>query len=500
MGIYRCDCDNTKGNIFNFNSSIKNFKRYFNMSIEEYGRCAVCLADIGNFRLYNYIFGYEIGDILLNMIVDRIQTIIGEMGCVLRFAGDVLLILLYKVSDRLEVSKIVEKIIKGFSDVFEISGHKIRALINIGISMYPEDGYEADTLIKYAEIALNNSKKLNTERYVFFCRDMYENVIKKGKVQIDVLNALCNNQFILYYQPQVDIDTMKIYGIEALLRWNHPADGILSPMNFIDIIEQNGMINEIGRFVLKEACREIKRLHNMGYCDLNISVNISEKQLEDDYFSDFIENVLKDTGLKAQYLTLEITERILINPSEKILNILSELKNKGIKIFIDDFGTGYSSLNYLYNLPINGIKIDKSFINKIGTSEKEYIIIKNIIKLAQELDLEVVAEGVEKKEQLDCLKSMKCSKIQGYIFGRPVETNKIQTYLKNTEKRQMMNVNEGTQHLYEKIEKLRVMLNKKCMDSLDYKMYENPEILDISRKLDQLITKYMVLIDSDDRE
>jgi EAL domain-containing protein (putative c-di-GMP-specific phosphodiesterase class I) len=325
----------------------------------------------------------------------------------------------------------IEKIIDIFNIPFILKDKTIKISINIGISICPDDSSQVDSVLKYGEIALNYAKRTTKSKYEFFNSDMYESVIKKQIIQIDIFNAIHNNEFILYYQPQFDMETRTVYGMEALLRWRHPELGVLSPAYFIDILEQNEMINEVGKFVLAEACNEIKKWHQRGYDDLSISVNISEMQLQDPSFFNFVQDLLEKTKLEPKYLHFEITERILIHPVEKILNVLSRLRNIGIKIFIDDFGTKYSSLNYLYNLPTDGIKIDKSFIDKIQNSERNFIIIKNIIQLAYELNLEVVAEGVERAEQLNCLVDINCNRIQGFIFGKPVSSDHFIDFLRN---------------------------------------------------------------------
>lgn len=400
-------------------------KKLINHYLDNQDSVAVCFLDIGNFKFYNYMFGYEYGDIVLDAVFNKVEKCVSNDGYVYRLGGDILLILLYKMNCKREVNSIIKKIVDVFCKPMDIAGEKIRVLINMGISLYPNDSKEVNTIIKYAEIALTYTKNQYAERYKFFQYEMYEEIIKKGKIEADILKAIDNEEFILYYQPQIDINTMEVYGMEALLRWNHPEYGILPPSYFIEIIEENGMINEIGKFVFHEACSEIMKWHKLGYCNLRMSINISEKQFDDSSFLIFIEEILNRTQVEPKYINIEITERMLIKPKERILDIFTALKNKGIKIFIDDFGTKYSSLNYLYCFQVDGIKIDKSFVDRIHSSEKEFIITKNIVNLANELNLEIVAEGVEINEQLNSLVSISCKKIQGFIFGKPVISNEF---------------------------------------------------------------------------
>lgn len=318
-----------------------------------------------------------------------------------------------------------------FNKMMEIDGEKVFVALNIGISFYTDGVINGDKMMRNSDMALMKAKKLGKNQYEFYEEKMNVEIMDRVKIENDLVKAIVNKEFILYYQPQVDIDKMEIYGLEALIRWNYNGT-IKFPSYFIDIVEQNGMINEIGKFVLYEAFVQAKRCNDLGYEKIYMSVNISKKQLEEDSFLDFVDFVLKNTGIKANYICFEITERILIDLSEKMLSVLSKIKDMGIKIFIDDFGTKYSSLNYLKDLPIDGIKIDKSFICNIQNCEKSKMILKSIVNLAGDLNIEVIAEGVETYEQLKFLKSIKCNKMQGYIFSRPVDSEKLIKNLKNS--------------------------------------------------------------------
>lgn len=426
-----------KGNIYkvesifdivNLNYSIYNFRSCVKELVKEKQDLGICLVNIINFKSYNYIFGYEYGDILLDMVFSRINRCINAEDSIYRFGGDKLLIAV-QMNDKNVLGKTVSRIIEAMNFPFKIKDKKVRVCVNVGISIYPKDSNSIGNALKYADIALNYSREISKTPYEFFKTYMYQNVIKNKKIITNIESALKKNQFILYYQPQIDINTMKVYGAEALIRWNHPDFGVIPPLYFIETIEQNGMIIEIGKFVLYEACNAVKRLHDLGYYNLSMSINISQKQLEDDLFLTFVKDLLVETGIEGKCLIFEMTESILIKTTPQILNILSNLQNIGIKIFIDDFGTKYSSLNYLYKMPLDGIKIDKSFVDKIHNFGKEFIITKNIVRLADELNIEVVAEGIETSEQLKCLANMNCNKIQGFLFEKPVTENDYISFL-----------------------------------------------------------------------
>lgn len=411
---------------------INHFKSFNDMDLEtlrQYSSLGVCLMHINNLKICRYVFDDEFCNKLLDTILKKIQNHIGKSGHVYLYKEDILMLILFDIKLKSEIACIIEKILKGFNKIILVNNQEVRILLNIGISIYPQDNEKFETVFKFAEIAMNNSKNFYRNEYKFFESEMYENIIKNWKLNKDILKAIEKNEFILYYQPQVNNKTNKIYGMEALIRWNHSKYGILSPAFFIDIVEKNGTINEIGKLVFKEACRKIKELKEFGYPKLIMSVNISERQLEDVAFLDFVKNTLIEEEVKAEQINMEITERILVKPTENILNVLTELRKIGIKIYIDDFGTKYSSLNYIYSMPIDGIKLDKIFIDRIHNSKKDKILTKNIIKLAGEICLDVVAEGVEKEEQLDCLISMDCHKIQGYIFSKPVDFHDLKDYL-----------------------------------------------------------------------
>ncbi|PJI08985.1 MULTISPECIES: putative bifunctional diguanylate cyclase/phosphodiesterase [Clostridium] len=398
----------------------KEYKR--NNSLLGYDKFAVYLIDISNFRVYNYKFGYKNGDILLRKILVSLDDELGDSCQVIKMDGDKFAVV-SPFSQKDDIIATIKKIFWFFDFFTHIYNIKFKTDINMGISMYPHDGSDFDGILICSEMALKFAKMEEKTNYKFFDHDICDKLLKSEKIIDEITEAVENNEFELYYQPQVDINIKNVYGVEALLRWRHPKKGIIGPNYFIDVIEKNGMITRVGKFVIKQAFERLKKFNDMGYKNLSMSINISESQLCENSFLEFVEKAISSTEIDPQYVIFEIVERSILN--DKVINILNGLRDIGIKIYIDDFGTMYSSLNYLYSIPLDGIKLDKSFIDKIYESKRDFIITKNIINLAEDLNLDVVAEGVEYKEQISCLNNMNCNKIQGFIFSKPVDENSV---------------------------------------------------------------------------
>ncbi|MEL7597985.1 MAG: EAL domain-containing protein, partial [Clostridiaceae bacterium] len=265
--------------------------------------------------------------------------------------------------------------------------------------------------------------------YKFFKKSMFDQVLRKTEVEKALREAVKNNEFELYYQPQVEVSTGRIVSLEALMRWKNPELGFVSPVEFIPIAEETGLIVDIGEWVIRAACKQNKEWKNKGYCYDTIAVNVSSLQLRQRGFVELVKNILKEIGLKPEFLELEITESVLMESLEKSVEILNELRKIGVKTALDDFGTGYSSLNYLMKIPIDTLKIDKTFIDNVSTNYSQKSIIEGIIIIAHEMALDVVAEGVEVQEQLKILADKKCDKIQGYLFSKPYEAKDIEKIL-----------------------------------------------------------------------
>lgn len=416
-----CDEKSIKG-------AVDKYKEYF----LEYRnkKLSVYMVEICDFKFYNYIFGYEESYELFQDIFKTVKEKLKDKLCILEFMDCRFLVLTDNLN-RNNIASIPKNMLDICKEKFYIKNQEVTIHIKIGSALYPDDSNDFMEVLRYSDIALSYAKGNNKIEYEFFRKFMYDEILRRQMVISEIGGALSNKELVLFYQPQVNLKTMEVYGFEALIRWKHPAQGMLSPVYFIDIIEQNGMINDVGKFIIYEACRQLKEWHANGYANVCMSVNICESQIDGEEFLDFVKFVLNKTGVDTKFLIFEITERIVLGLNEEKLELIKKLKDIGIRIFIDDFGTKYSNLDYLNILPVDGIKIDKCFIDKLEYSQKDLAITRNIIKLARELEIEVIAEGVEKQAQLQCLLQMKCTKIQGFIFERPIAATEVNKFLKD---------------------------------------------------------------------
>lgn len=410
---------------------IKKLSEKFNLCEKDKNyKAAVLSIDIDDFKRVNDVFGYETGDKVLIWIAEKLKKAIKKQEALFRIGSDEFAIILEEYKDLQELDKRIEDALNNLNGPVSIDGITIQLTLSIGIALFPDNGNNIGELLRNADIAMYTSKIFGKNKYSHYSKSMNDKMLIDMNKEINLMNAVTKNQFILYYQPQININSNKVYGLEALIRWKHPELGIVSPEYFIDVLESNGMIKNVGKFVVAEACNKLLKLKKEGFNDLVMSVNISVKQLEDRLFLNFFEKTLENMGVEGKDIHIEITERILLNPSETVLNTLISIRKKGIKIFIDDFGTGYSSLNYLFNFPIDGIKIDRVFVKDIISNRRKLIVLKNIIRLCNELELLIIIEGVEEKEQLNCLKELNCDIIQGFIFSKPVGDNEITDTIK----------------------------------------------------------------------
>lgn|GEM_PF-1030958 len=380
--------------------------------------------DLDHFKTINDAFGHSNGDILLKQVSGRLIQVLGDTGKVFRMGGDEFIFLFHDLHEQNEVTNTAKQIIDLFETPFTISGSKFHVTASIGIAIYPNDGTDTETFMVYADNAMYKSKAKGRNNYTLFDSNMKTNFKEKVKLSLEVSlkKALENNEFIVYYQPQVDLTTMNIIGAEALLRWNSQEYGIVSPDVFIPILEENGLISQVGEWVLSEVCAQSKRWIEMGLPKLRMAVNLSSQQFLKDTLVDVISNTLIRTGMDPNYLELEITETMTMDV-ERAIHVLSQLNALGVRISIDDFGTGYSSLNYLKKFPIHTLKIDKSFVRDIMIDVNDSNIVSTIISMAHNLHLDVVAEGVETKDQLNFLQKKKCDAVQGYYFSKPLSVH-----------------------------------------------------------------------------
>ncbi len=383
------------------------------------GSTALLFIDIDNFKNVNDTMGHPFGDLLIQSVGHRLVTLLGRANPVYRLGGDEFIVILQDISDMKGVRQIASGLLQGFTTEFDIQGSILHVSISIGIALYPANGHTLDELLKQADIAMYRVKESGKKNFMLYNTLMNELLMERVNIEKYLPGALSNHELSLHYQPQFDLGTGRITGFEALLRWKSPELGNVSPLRFIKIAEDTRMIIGIGNWVLESACRFLKLLNDMGYRELMISVNISIIQLLQPGFSEMVCDIIKRSGIEPQFLELEITESILMESIDSIGAELRKLDNKKVSIALDDFGKGYSSLNYLNQLPISTLKIDKSFIDFI-LNNKDNSLTGQIVNLGKCMGMSVVAEGVEQQEQLEYLKAFACDKIQGYLFSRPV--------------------------------------------------------------------------------
>ncbi len=385
--------------------------------------------DLDQFKLVNDTFGHQIGDQLLVDVAKRIKTCISKTDTLARLGGDEFVLLLPN-TDYAAAEIIGQHILNELSQGFFLNDETIFITPSIGASLFPEDGRDSETLVKNADIAMYRVKEEGKNSLQFFTSEMNELISRKSKIAMSIRKGLELGEFSVHYQPQIDIETEKIIGVEALVRWNHSKLGVISPAEFIPIAEENGMILYIGEFVLRTACQQNKDWQDAGVEQFRVAVNMSAKQFSQSNIAEVITRALKDADLAPEFLELELTESI-IQEATSAISKMHELKKMGIHLSIDDFGTGYSSLSYLKLFPIDTLKIDQHFTRNIHSDAKDAALVDTIIQMARNLELNVIAEGVETLEQLTFLKSKRCHQAQGYYFHKPLLPEQIEElYLK----------------------------------------------------------------------
>lgn len=390
----------------------------------------IMYLDLDNFKILNDTMGHAFGDALLKRVADMLSNVqSNEDKFVSRLGGDEFIFILPFVNDRSELEKFAELILKQFNCPILIDGYEVNITSSIGVTVYPNDGNDVDTLLKNADAAMYHAKELGKNNFKFYTEDMNRLLVEKSILDSELRHAVRHKRFVVYYQPQISMKTGEIVGMEALVRWKHSEKGIIMPDKFIPLAEETGLIIPIGELVLKNACMVYKKWLDKGYLPKKIAVNLSARQFQQENLVEIIENVLKETGMDPKHLELEITESIAMQNMEYTVQVLNTLIAMGINISLDDFGTGYSSLNYLKKLPINILKIDKSFVKDITQSSDEAAIAKAIISMGHSLKLEIVAEGVETDEQFQFLKYYACDRAQGYLFSKPVPEEELERML-----------------------------------------------------------------------
>lgn len=389
---------------------------------------AIFIMDFDNFKLLNDTFGYEYGDLFLCNITKKLQEELDQNSLMARLGGDEFIIL-KKGIDIEEVTVFCERILNMVDSPWSLDEYEQDVTVSIGVSVYPKDGNYAEELLKRAEMAISKAKKEGKNQFVFFQPSMKEEIRKRMRMLKQLKKAVEQHQIQVYFQPQLEVMSENVCGVEALVRWMLPTGEVIPPSEFIPLAEETGLIIPIGEYIFEKAiiqCKEIVENFNQS---IKISVNVSSIQLRHKNFVAIFKEIIERVGLNPDYIILEITESVLMEALDTTVKKLQELREIGIRIALDDFGTGYSSLNYLVELPIDIVKIDRSFIDNIGEDEKKKDIVSLIVDLAHHLDIVVVAEGVESKEQYEILKSQNCDKIQGYFFSKPLKYYDLLEYL-----------------------------------------------------------------------
>jgi len=401
----------------------------FQRSKKEKKKLAVVFIDLDRFKKINDSLGHEIGDQILLGLADRLSAYLDSYQNLARFGGDEFILFLPDLDSSEDAGKVAQGILKCLEEPWIIADHEFHLSASIGISLFPNDGDDIDSLIRHADIATNRAKELGRNNYQFYNPSMNKRSFEKLSLESSIRKAIDQDEFILYFQPQVDFSTKEIIGMEALIRWIHPQKGMISPAEFIPLAEESGLIVPLGKWVLNTACKQNKALQDEGYPPIRVAVNFSLTQFQQVNVVEMIKQALEDTGLEPKYLEIELTESVIIENVEETLEKIKQLKELGIHIAIDDFGTGYSSLSYLRNLLIDTLKIDRSFVRDIASQFNDAHISTAIIGLAHSLNLNVVAEGVETQEQLEFLLSKDCRKMQGYLFSKPVSLEEFKKFL-----------------------------------------------------------------------
>lgn len=390
---------------------------------------ALLFIDLDRFKQINDSLGHAVGDRVLKIVAERLNNMIRKGDSLARLGGDEFTILMEDINKKENAALLAEKILTTLAEPIYIDNHSFYITGSIGISLYPQDATEMNKLLMYADTAMYKAKDEGKNNVQFYNAEMTAMAIERVGMQANLRKALNEHEFVVYYQAQMNVKTSKLIGMEALVRWQHPSLGLLTPSKFIPIAEETGLLVLLDQWVMKTAMKQMVQWHKEGLNPGILALNLSIQQLHQKDFISLFKGMLLETGCKAECLELEVTESQIMNHPEDAIFILNKLKNMGIKLAIDDFGTGYSSLSYLKRLPIEKLKIDKTFIQGLPNNEEDVGIAQAIIALAKSLKLGIMAEGVESKEQRDFLVANGCENIQGYIYGKPMPADEMKVTL-----------------------------------------------------------------------
>ncbi len=411
------------------------YKKLLSRSLEHARRhnriMATMIIDLDSFKRINDTLGHAVGDSLLQSVAKRLRFALRSSDCVARFrsdlgntisrlGGDEFIILLNEMARVQDAAMVANRLLNELATPFFLEGNEVVVTASIGIAVFPADGDDTDTLFKNADLAMYHAKSLGKNTYQYYTESMNQSARERLTVENDLRRALARNELILHYQPQVSMDTLEIRGLEALIRWQHPQRGMVPPLDFIPIAEQGELIHLIGEWVLRTACRQLREIHAAGFPGIRMAVNLSNRQFSQDNLVERITSILSATGLEGRFLEIELTESAVMQDPQKAVRVLQQLREMGIHIAVDDFGTGYSSFEWLKILPLDSLKVDRNFIIGITEHREDVKILEAILAMAESLELEVIAEGIETRDQLELLRTLYCGGAQGFLFSRPL--------------------------------------------------------------------------------
>jgi diguanylate cyclase (GGDEF)-like protein len=409
------------------------FNRLVQQSLTEATRSNSCSAllfiDLNRFKPVNDTLGHRVGDLVLQEIANRFRASLRGADVVSRLGGDEFVVAVLDIASRDHASNVAQKLLASLEDPIVIDGNELKLGASIGISIFPEDGHDTETLLRLADIAMYRAKETGGDGFVFFSEDMNRRAVDRLNLETGLRRAIERNELLLHYQPKVSITSGRIVGAEALVRWKHPERGMVPPGEFIPLAEETGLIVQVGTWVLEAACRQARAWQDAGLPVTKIAVNLSARDFSAS-LPERVQNVLARHGIGAEWLELEITEGMLMHNTDKVISMMDEIAALGISLSLDDFGTGYSSLSYLKRFPINTLKIDRSFVINIPDDGDDCAIAGAIVSMSKQLKHNVIAEGVESAEQLLFLRTLGCDEIQGYLFSPPVPAEKFEAMVR----------------------------------------------------------------------
>ena len=429
VDLERLESTDTLTGLANRRFFMEDLAHTLNIADRQMRQVGLVMLDLDRFQMLNDSLGHQFGDELLIKVSERLNSLSNERILVAYSGGDEFMLCQQQVDDIDDVIHLLGQIKQCFAEPFEVQGEPHSITATMGVAVYPQSGLDADTLLRNADIALYRAKGQGRNTYQFYTEGMQDREVMRLELDKDLSQALANNEFVLFYQPQLDLATGEINSVEALIRWQHPRRGLLAPIEFIPLAEESGRITEIGRWVVLAACRQLAQWRGTPCEHLRVAVNLSGRELDDESLIDHIREALASENIDPGKLEVELTEEIFIQNIEHNLNQLSRLHQLGVQLAIDDFGVGYSSLGYLRDFPVDLLKIDRSFITDVTERHDDAVITRAVINLAHNLGIQVVAEGVETEEQLNFLRAHRCNLVQGYLISRPIPPADLETAL-----------------------------------------------------------------------